>query len=72
MLKLALAPPGDLVVVEPGADDEPEADTAFVPLSSIASSWNALKLRGLSATALTAKTMPMPQWLAPVGVCCLH
>lgn len=49
-----------------------ELPAALVPLSAIASCSNAVKLRRLFATALIAKTMPEPQWLAPAGVCCLH
>ena len=45
-------------------------DVKEVPLRDLASAVKAVKFLGPSATALTAKTMPAPQWDAPVGSCC--
>ena len=44
-----------LVAVAEGLTDE-------LPLEARARAWKALKLLGLSATALTAKTIPIGQW----------
>jgi len=73
-LKLILAPLLDPLPEAVGETDEPEevAVDELVPLSWMASAWKAAKLRVLSATAFMANTIPEPQWLAPVGVCCLQ
>lgn len=74
------APLVGLVFELAGAEAEPEPEldgeaglvVAFVPLSVMARSWNAVKLRAEVCTGFTAKTMPSPQCEEPSAACCLH
>jgi len=55
--------PVEGAAVEEGAALEPVGDPA-VPLICLARAWKAEKLLLPLSTALMAKTMPPPQWLA--------
>lgn len=70
MLNAILAPSATTPLLD-GALDEGGA-VEFVPFNCIARDWNAAKLLFEVATALTANTMPAPQWLEPSGECCLQ
>lgn len=47
----------------PVADDPEEFEAIVDPLICLAIAWNAVKLLGPLSSALTASTMPAPQWL---------
>lgn len=60
---------GEGEVPEPPPPFELDWGVATVPLMRRALDLNASKLFGPFSMALTEKTMPSPQWEAPVGVC---